>query len=72
MPCTISTSETFSYSFEGLIFSLLDWYLLTNSLYRSNEHFHVKTNMVYILHRVKAVGCQPLESLNYFLIEEEF
>jgi hypothetical protein len=72
MPCMISTSETLSSSFDFQFFSFLYLYLLTNFLYRSNEYSFVKTNMVHTLHRVKALGCQPLESLKGLLIEEEF
>jgi hypothetical protein len=62
-PCTIP--------FHALnIFALLVFTI--EFLCRSNEHSHVKTNMVYILHRVKGVGCQPLESLKDMLTEEEF
>jgi hypothetical protein len=33
---------------------------------------HVKTNMVHILHRVKATRIQPLESLKGLLTKEEY
>jgi hypothetical protein len=52
--------------------SLLYWYLPLNFFYRSNEHSHVKTNMVHTLHRVKGVGFQPFGSLKDMLTEEEF
>jgi hypothetical protein len=52
--------------------SLLYWYLPLNFFCRSNEHSHVKTNMVHTLHRVKEVGSQPLQSLKDMLTEEEF
>jgi hypothetical protein len=32
----------------------------------------VKTNMVHILHRVKAVGSMPLDNFKNLLTEEEF
>jgi hypothetical protein len=51
---------------------LLYWYLPLNFFCRSNEHPHIKTNMVYILHRVKEVGIQPLESLKDMLTKEEY
>jgi hypothetical protein len=51
--------------------SLLYWYLSLNFFCRSNEHSHVKTNMVHTLHRVKGVGSLTLESLKDMLIEEE-
>ena len=57
--------------FWRYIYSLLDWYLLTNSLYKSSEHSHVKTNMVHTLHQIKAMDCQPLESIKDLLTKEE-
>jgi hypothetical protein len=50
---------------------LLYWYLPLNFFCRSNEHSHVKTNMVHTLHRVKGVGSLILESLKAMLTEEE-
>jgi hypothetical protein len=72
IPCTISTSENLSYSFDVFSFSLLDWYLLTYSLHRSNENSHVKANIVHTLYRIKAVGCQPLDSLKELLTKEDY
>jgi hypothetical protein len=46
--------------------------LTIKMLCRSNEHFHVKTNMVHTLYRVKSVGCMPLESLKIWLTKEEY
>jgi hypothetical protein len=51
--------------------TLLRWYLPLNFFCRSNEHSHVKTNMVHTLHRVKGVGSLTLESLKDMLTEEE-
>jgi hypothetical protein len=48
------------------------WSLLSQCLYRSTEHSHVRTNMVHTFHQVKAVGSQPLESFKDLLTEEEF
>jgi hypothetical protein len=39
---------------------------------RSTKHSHVKTNMVYTLHRVKAVGSMPLDNFKDLLTEKEF
>jgi hypothetical protein len=51
---------------------LFYWYLPLNFFCRSNEHSHVKTNMVHTLHLVKGVGIQPLESLKDMLTKEEY
>ena len=48
------------------------WSFLSQCLYRSIEHSHVKTNMVHTLHQVKAMGSMPLESFKDLLVEEEF
>ena len=32
----------------------------------------MKTNIVYTLHRVKAIGCQPLESVKDMLTVDEY
>jgi hypothetical protein len=48
------------------------WSFLSQCVYRSTKHSHVKTNMVHTLHRVKAVGSMPLESFKDLLTEEEF
>jgi hypothetical protein len=52
--------------------SLLYWYLSLNFFCRSNEHSHVKTNMVHTLHRIKRVDSLTLESLKDMLTEEEY
>jgi hypothetical protein len=39
---------------------------------RSTENSHVKTNMVHILHQIKATGLQPLESFKDMLTVEEY
>jgi hypothetical protein len=48
------------------------WYLPVNFICRSNEHSHVKTNMVHTLHRVKGMGSQPIQSLKDILTTEEY
>jgi hypothetical protein len=46
--------------------------LTTSMIYRSTEHFHVKTNIVHTLHQVKAFGSQPLDTFKGMLTEDEF
>jgi hypothetical protein len=45
---------------------------LSQFLCRATEHSHVKTNMVHILHRVKVVGSQPLDSMKELPTIEEY
>jgi hypothetical protein len=44
----------------------------TQGCFHPIEKSHVKTNLVHILHRVKATGIQPLESLKDLLTDEEY
>ena len=71
MSCMTSTSNFLYYNCGSSNFLKL-LFLLSLCTYRSNEHFHVKTNMVHTLYRVKSVGCIPLVSLKIWLTEEEY
>ena len=73
MQCMISISEysnvqIFVYALM-FIFSKLTFIF---DYIRSTENSHVKTNMVHTLHRIKAIGLQPLESFKDILTLEEF
>jgi hypothetical protein len=72
MPCMTSTSETINSTSQSSLCLSIYWSLLSQCLCRSTEYSHVKTNVVHTLHRVKAVGSQPLESFKDLFTEEEF
>ena len=68
MQCMISTNEYSNIQISiyalMLIFSKL---IFIFDYSESTVNSHVKANMVHILHRIKAIGLQPLESFKDML-----